>query len=273
MHSSIRTFLLLPLLACTAPTEESETPLEPCTGDTHVWYLGANGYAVSINNKLLIFDYQEGTDPDPPAAGKRRNLQRGYIDPDELQSCQVYVFVTHSHFDHYDPVIYQWESRIDSITYFFGWEAGDDPEHHYLSDYRAQTQVGDMEVYTIYSHHAGVPEVAYLVKVDGATIYHNGDYKAEYVADYTYLGTLADSIDMAFVIGVPDVNHQYFLQAVLLVELFSPTYIFPMNREDDPSRIRQFRNLFQELQPDVQVLCPEERGDSFACPLPGEEGT
>lgn len=128
-----------------------------------------------------------------------------------------------------------------------------------------------MEVYTIYSHHSGVPEVAFLVKMDGCTIYHNGDYKAEYREDYAYLATLTDSIDIAYVIGVPDVNHQYFRQAVHLTELLSPTYMFPMNREDDPSRIHQFRELFWEIHPEVQVICPERRGESFTCPKGGGE--
>ncbi len=58
-----------------------------------------------------------------------------------------------------------------------------------------------------------MPEVTFLVKLDRYTIYHNGDYKAEYVDDYAYLRTVAGHIDIAFIIGHPFENHQYFQQA------------------------------------------------------------
>ncbi|UCD37366.1 MAG: MBL fold metallo-hydrolase [Fidelibacterota bacterium] len=270
MLINVRLLLLFPFFACSTPTEQPPLEYFPCSAEAHVWYLGANGYAVNINNRVLIFDYQEQTDPHPPPRTER-NLQNGYIDPGVLDTMRVYVFVTHTHFDHYDPVILEWEDQIDSSTYFFGWEAGDNPEHYYLSELRDSARVGDMEVYTIYSHHSNVPEVAFLVKVDGYTIYHNGDYKANYQEDYAYLATLADSIDIACMVGVPDMTDQYFQQAAHLAELFPTAYMFPMNREDDPSRIRRFRDMFMNLHPEVQVLCPEQRGESFSCPKVSSE--
>jgi L-ascorbate metabolism protein UlaG (beta-lactamase superfamily) len=73
-------------------------------GALNVRYLGANGWAVTIGERMLIFDYQEETDPSPARASER-DLAHGYIDPAELVGYEVYVFVTHSHFDHYAPVI------------------------------------------------------------------------------------------------------------------------------------------------------------------------
>ncbi|UCE20023.1 MAG: MBL fold metallo-hydrolase [Gemmatimonadota bacterium] len=229
----------------------------------HVWYLGSNGWAVNIGEKLLVFDYQEGSDPNPPAAGEGRNLQRGYIDPAELDSFDTYVFVTHAHQDHFEPVILDWQEQVDRINYFFGWEAGDDPEHHYMIGPRAQAQVGDVEVYTINSYHTGIPEVAFLVRVEGYTIYHNGDYKAEYQEDYAYLQTVADDIDIAFVIGITYEGHQYFQQTLCLAEMFHPTYVFPMNREGDEYKSLQFAQLLTSHVSGVNVLCPEQRGDDY----------
>jgi L-ascorbate metabolism protein UlaG (beta-lactamase superfamily) len=259
------------------PTTSSSTipPAEDTAGppdvSARVWYLGSNGWAVTIGEKLLIFDYQEMSDPHPPAAGEARNLERGYIDVDELQAFDAYVFVTHSHQDHFTPLIFEWQDRVDRITYFFGWEAGNDPEHHYLVGPRATTQVGDMEVYTINSHHAGVPEVAFLVKVDGYTIYHNGDYRAEYVQDYDYLRTFTDHIDIAFVIGHPFVDHPYYQQAVRLSELFDPTYMFAINREGEEFKCRQFADLLAENGVEANVIAGERRGDHFACPRSAAE--
>jgi len=130
---------------------------------------------------------------------------------------------------------------------------------------RAHTQSGDVEVYTINSHHAGVPEVAFLVKVDGVTIYHNGDYLASYLEDYEYLRTITHRIDIAFVIGWPFVNHQHFQQAVLLAEMFHPTYVFTINREGDEDKSRQFAELLAEHGVEATVLYAEHRGDDFIC--------
>ena len=167
---------------------------------------------------------------------------------------------------HFEPAILEWQEQVDRITYVFGWEAGNNPEHHYLVGPRGTTQAGDVDVYTINSHHSGVPEVAFLVKVDGYTIYDNGDYRAEYVEDYEYLGTITDDIDIAFVIGHPFVDHPYFQQAVRLSEVFHPTYMFAMNREGDEFKCRQFAELLAEQGIEVNVISGERRGVSFACP-------
>lgn len=228
----------------------------------HVWSLGGNGWALRIREKMLVFDYVGAADPTPPASGEAPSLQRGYIDPDELRSFEVYVFVTHSHQDHFDPVILEWQDQIDQIAYFFGWQAGSNPEYHYMIGPRAHTQSGGVEVYTINSQ-SDVPEVAYLVKVDGMTIYHNGDYRGSYLEDFEYLQTITDHIDIAFVIGWPYVSHQHFQQAMLLAEMYNPMYMFAICREGDEDKSRQFAELLADHGVETTVLYAEHRGDNF----------
>lgn len=262
-----------PIMTPTVVSLSTSSPTVTPTGNevdqtdpsVHIWSLGGNGWALRIREKMLVFDYVGGADPTPPASGEARNLQRGYIDPDELRSFEVYVFVTHSHQDHFDPVILEWQDQIDQITYFFGWQAGSNPEYHYMIGPRAHTQSGGVEVYTINSHHDDVPEVAYLVKVDGITIYHNGDYRSSYLEDFEYLQTITDHIDIAFVIGWPYVSHQHFQQAKLLAEMFNPMYMFAICREGDEDRSRQFAELLAEHGVETIVLYAEHRGDNFIC--------
>lgn len=231
-------------------------------GTIEVRYLGANGWAVTIGERVLIFDYQEDTDPAPPPRSER-DLAHGYVDPDELAGHNVYVFVTHSHFDHYDRVIQRWANQLETITYLFGWEAGTNPEHHYLDEWREHVSVGGMEVYTIYSHHSGVPEVAYLVLVDDLIVFHNGDYKADYENDFAYLSTITDRIDIAFVIGHPVEDHQYFQQALLMDELFDVATIFPMNREGEAYRCHEYAELLAKNGANTTVIVAKTRGDVF----------
>ena len=58
-----------------------------------VRYLGANGWAVTIGQRVILFDYQEGTDPSPPPRTERC-LANGSVRPDEIDDYDVYVFVT-----------------------------------------------------------------------------------------------------------------------------------------------------------------------------------
>jgi len=238
----------------------TDAPLDP--PDVEVHYLGGNGWAVAINNRMLIFDYQEETDPSPPAWSDR-NLAHGYISTDELAGYDVTVFITHSHFDHYDRVIYEWEDQLDSITYLFGWEAGSNPEHHYFDEWRESASIDGMDITTIYSHHSDVPEVAYLVRVDGLTIYHNGDYKADYEDDFAYLATLTDRLDIAFLIGHPFPDHPYFQQALRMTELFDVSFIFPMNREGEAFRCHNYASLLADHGVEATVLIAEARGETF----------
>lgn len=72
--------------------------------------------------------------------------------------------------------------------------AGDDSSHHYLVGPRAELKSGGLEIATINSHHSGVPEVAWLVKVDGIVLYHNGDCQpADPRAEHVFLKTKADN--------------------------------------------------------------------------------
>jgi L-ascorbate metabolism protein UlaG (beta-lactamase superfamily) len=246
------------------------TKVHPADPSVHIWSLGGNGWALRIRDKMLVFDYVGAAGPTQPASGEAQHLQRGYIDPYELRSLEVYVFVTHSHQDHFDPGILEWDHQIDQITYFFGWQAGGNPEHHYMIGPRAHTQSGGVEVYTVNSH-SDVPEVAYLVKVDGITIYHNGDYRGSYVEDFEYLHTITDQIDIAFVIGWPYVSHQNFQQAKLLAEMFNPTCMFAICREGDEDKSREFAELLAEHGLETNVLYAEHRGDDFICSTSGVE--
>jgi L-ascorbate metabolism protein UlaG (beta-lactamase superfamily) len=275
------------LTACGPITSPSQTvsPLSPSpqTDDhtestedrsdltIHIWSLGGNGWALGIGHRLLIFDYVESTDPNPPAANEARNLQRGYINTEEVKEYEVYVFVTHSHQDHYDPVILEWENAVDNITYFFGWQAGDNPDHHYLIGPRAHGEFGSLKVFTINSHHAGVPEVAYLVQINGITIYHNGDYMSSYVEDFEYLKTISDQIDIAFVIGWPYIDHQHFQQARFLADMFYPEYLFAICREGDEERCRQFKELLIEYGVDANIGSADRRGEEFVISIFSEE--
>jgi L-ascorbate metabolism protein UlaG (beta-lactamase superfamily) len=239
-------------------------PAALAAGDATIWYLGHCGFAVRTARHLLIFDYQERRDgPQPRTRAGAPGLDTGWVDPAAIARDRVRVFVSHSHEDHFDPVIFSWRKTAPDIAYYFGWQAAGDPANHYLVGPRA-TYAGDgLEMFTINSHHSGVPEVAFLVKVDGLAIYHNGDYRMDYQADFPYLQKHAVRVDLAFVLGVSDETIQYGQQNRALFERFKPGAVFPMHAEAGARMYREFAAAFRARIPGLPVMVPEKLGDRF----------
>lgn len=237
-----------------------------------VWYLRHTGWAVRLGSALLVFDYQESMGMDSVADDTPRDLEHGFIDPAEIRDLDVFVFVSHAHGDHYDPVIFDWQGRIERLTYFIGWE--DRPQSHCarfvgaaaacyaMSGQRATAAVDGLQVYTIDSHHNGIPEVAYLVRYGDWAVYHNGDYMADYAADYAYLKTISNRIDMAFVAGIGDRAWPHSARAVHLAHEFDVPVLFPMHFRD-----REMCDGFvAEVAADgvtAEVRCPTRAGQRF----------
>jgi L-ascorbate metabolism protein UlaG (beta-lactamase superfamily) len=201
-------------------------------GEAHIWYLGHCGWALKTRTRLLIFDYWEQHAPTV-----ERSLANGRIDPDEIRNLDVYVFVSHDHGDHYDPIILEWAETIPGITYLFGWDAGLDPDFVYLTDQRAERAFSDMEVTTVNHMFDNIPEVAYLVKVDGLVIYHSGDHASTAeVPNQTFTGNIdffagkQERVDLAFVStfgrrgGVVVNNGDLYT-----IERLNPQAVFPMH--------------------------------------------
>ena len=173
------------------------------------------------------------------------------------------VFVSHSHDDHFDPVMFTWKRTVPDIAYYLGWKAAEDPSYHYLVGPRAAYTGDGLEILTINSHHSGVPEVAFLVKVDGLVIYHNGDYRMDYRADFPYLQQHAKRVDLVFVLGVSGETEQYALQNRDFFERFKPGAVFPMHAEAGSRMYHDFETAFRVRMPTLPVVVPEKLGDRF----------
>ena len=239
----------------------------PKSGEAFIWYLGHCGYAVRTQNYLLIFDYQELRDGQQlKSRPSEPSLDNGWINPEEIKDLSVRVFASHSHDDHYDPVVLEWKNRIPDVQYFFGWKASDDTLFHYLVGPRAELSSGGLEIATINSHHSGVAEVAWLVKVDGLVIYHNGDCQPEDAAgEYGFLKKKADRIDIAFVPPVHEERLKYSMQNLELFRKFSPRLVLPMHARAGDAMYRDFEKAWKSKIPGLSVAVPMKMGERFVC--------
>ena len=73
-------------------------------------YYYNSGFSVQVGSTLFIFDYWEG---------ENRSLSASVrIRPELLKAYErIYVFISHAHPDHLDPVVYTWAKEGLPITY------------------------------------------------------------------------------------------------------------------------------------------------------------
>lgn len=234
---------------------------QPASGAAEIWYLGHCGYAVRTANHLLIFDYIE-LEEHPT----KRSLADGFIDPAEFRDLDVHVFVTHSHIDHYDRVIHTWERTVSHITYHFGWPGESIGNSLYYPAPRTQRTVGELVIHTVNSRHAGVDEVAYLVQVDGLTLFHEGDYQGVMSED----GPSHAREDMQYLRGFAPRADIVFLGAWTgdcifeMIRGLEPKVIFPMHYRKREFKYREFARDIAARGVTTPILLPGKRGDRFS---------
>ena len=123
-----------------------------------VYFLGHSGFAIELNDKLLIFDY--------------------YIDDNNvltklfLKNHKKYFFSSHNHHDHYNEEILKYAS---ANTYYI--LSDDIVLQKNISNVNLispdnEIIIGDITVKTIGSTDAGV---AFIVQFNDWTIFHAGD--------------------------------------------------------------------------------------------------
>jgi L-ascorbate metabolism protein UlaG (beta-lactamase superfamily) len=246
-------------LAAAAPARGAGSAVV-APGDAVVWYLGHCGYAVETARHLLIFDYIE-LEEQPT----ERGLARGFVDPAEIADRDVVVFVSHEHVDHWDPRVLAWRAAIPKVRFVFGWQPDGVADAHFLTADRASLDLDGVLVDAVSSHHAGVPEKAFLVRVDGLALFHGGDYQGRPArgapsaapADMRWLRERAPRVDVLFLgawTGDPYLD---------IVRGLDPAVIFPMHWRRQESKYREFAAELRALDFAQQVPCPTRRGDRF----------
>lgn len=129
-----------------------------------VTYHHNSGFSIHIGDTLLIFDYWEGKDREIPQEAK--------ITVERLKLYKnVYVFVSSSHIDHLDSIIYTWQN-IGNVKYFTSDDVPLQPNSNIL-------QVGDCikinDYIDVTAYGSTDWGVSFLVRVDKFNVFHAGN--------------------------------------------------------------------------------------------------
>lgn len=237
--------------------------------EAEITYLANSGFAVKTGGRLLIFDCYSNT----PVRGKT-GLADVITDAAEIEGESVYVFVSHAHSDHYNPMIFNWAKRVKDIAYILS----DDIKRHagaLMVSPDSVYEIDGMRIETLKSTDEGV---AFLITFDGITIYHAGDLNwwhwegedpawnrqmaTDYKAEIEKLKGCR--IDIAFVPIDPRLGDSLYLGTRLLLETADVGVLIPMHYGSDAAAVE--RLISSGKLPESQkrkISAPMKRGESI----------
>lgn len=235
--------------------------------DNTIWHLYHSANALTIDGKLLIFDYATPADDRPKGAG----LAQGFVADEDLSSQDVYVFASHAHSDHFNEVILGWRPKGGRITHILSFDIASCPDSAYLVEPRKTLELDGLKVVTYPSTDEGV---AFSVYAGGRHIYFAGDNafwnwegnrsEKAYIRDVLSQIDDGQPIDIGFQICDPRLEGKgeggiYIFAQALNPGLLVPIHSFgkyAINRKAEKKlKSKGFKNTF---------WCVKDRGDTFS---------
>ncbi len=237
----------------------------------NIFHLYHSGVVIKTEDKLMIFDYYK----DDPA-GQERKISNGVITEKELnEKKEIYVFVSHSHGDHYQPLIFNWEEKTDSeIKYILSNDINipNKKENYYFMDKYQTLNFNELKVKTYGTTDRGV---SFLVKNRKTNIFHSGDLnwwhwknnsvskqkqeEKDYKEEINQLE--GHKIDIAFVPVDPRLDEYYYLAGEYFAQKIKPEYLIPIHFGGQFDITTKFADKINDLE--VASVIIEKRGQEI----------
>ena len=197
-----------------------------------IQYIYHSGFFVELEECNLIFDYYTGRLPE--------------FDREK----PLYVFASHRHHDHYDPLIYRLRQEVRQVTYILSEDIRVSRHEEKQKDVifigpREMRQIGPLKVETLLSTDEGV---AFAVECGGKSIYHAGDLNwwhwngepdeyneamaENYKREIDHLG--GRHFDVAFVPVDPRLEDKFWLGIDYFMRNTDTDRVYPMHCWDSP---------------------------------------
>lgn len=236
-----------------------------------VWYLFHSGFAVKTDKRILVFDYYINQ-----AVNGGPALDNGKFSPEDFRDKDVYFFVSHGHYDHYNPVIFRWAEQNPNIRLIISSDIKgyEQRPNIYSAEPDKKYDIDDMYIETFTSTDEGT---AFLVKADGVSLFHAGDLhwwhwegepesfnRRMEVQFKEQIGKLSkDGIDIAFVVVDPRQDKFSLLGLDWFVRNVDCAHIFPMHFSEDYSIMDTIRKFIESNMPKPEIHLISSRGQRF----------
>lgn len=216
--------------------------------DIKINYLYNSGFTAETENYLLIFDYYLDDAPE-----KDKSINNGYISGKALNiNKKIIVFSSHSHFDHFNPIIFNWRQFNSDINYVLSSEIESEKgtNIYYIAPYE-NIHIDNVNIKAFGSTDLGV---SFLVSADEISIFHAGDLNWWDWYDDTAENNLAmekafkneiskikgNHIDIAFFPVDPRLKTSYYLGGEFFIKELNPKFFIPMHFGDNFSITSEF---------------------------------
>ncbi len=234
-----------------------------------IYHLYHSGVAVELKGDLLVFDYYNDNNGEI-----KPGLASGVIRGEHLKKYDnVYVFVSHSHKDHYNPVIFQWQEFNPAIYYILSDDikAVNEKRVTYVKegDYLV---LNGLQISVYGTTDLGV---SFLVRCDGLTIFHSGDlnwwhwnsFSEEQLREEErgfkeeVNKLVGEKIDIAFVPVDPRLEENYYLAGEYFIEQIKPSLFVPIHFAYNYAITEKFAERIKSLDTEVAII--RERGQKI----------
>lgn len=239
--------------------------------DTRVIHYGHSSVAVETNSSFLIFDYYYEN-----SLSEEGGEKTSFLSLEDLKTHKdIYVFVSHSHGDHFNQEIFQWQDTNPNIRYILSHDIKEfvsNDKYYYINSYES-LKLGNLEVKTFGTTDKGV---SFLVHIDGLSIFHAGDLNWWHWKNFTSeeqkreeldfkreIGyVLGEEIDIAFIPVDPRLEEFYYLAGEYFVQKVHPKLLVPIHFREDFSVCKKFADKIKTTP--VKVAQFYAIGDSIS---------
>jgi L-ascorbate metabolism protein UlaG (beta-lactamase superfamily) len=235
-----------------------------------IYYIYHSGFAIETENHFLVFDYYK-----EPNISKENLLLPLLISSENIKKKKkVFVFCTHSHGDHFNPVILDWEKYNTDIKYILSADINIDTKE---SNYIFMEEGDDKEINNLHIKAYGSTDIgiSFLVEVDNLRIFHAGDLnwwhwkedslEEQQLAEANFKIQIEKlkkegTIDIAFFPVDPRLEEFYYAGGQYFGEQLHPGVIIPMHFADNPSITKEFLEKMEKINiKSVEIKCaPQE---------------
>lgn len=226
-----------------------------------ITYFFNSGFVIETQKYCLIFDfYLEQARTEASSTG-------GNMIEDRLMQTgkKIFVFVSHSHADHFNPTIFQWQKQRIDINYILSSDIripGYAEINRYGLKMIAPYEELELGKVKIKAYGSTDEDVSFLVKADGLTIFHAGDLNWWYWwddseeerkdAEHRFKNEIAklkgEEIDLAFFPVDPRLEHNFAAGGKYFIEELQPKVFIPMHFGEDYEIVDYFGEEVKHLE-------------------------
>lgn len=224
-----------------------------------ITYLTRSGWLAETENHLLLFDYV-------PYDGKNYDaFVQLEFDKAVKNRKNLFIFISHEHDDHFYLNLLNWSKKYADLEIVLGWKYQSSQLGTHQLRGREDKMIRQINVAVHPSTDAGS---AFLVTVDGITIYHAGDHaqwstslKEDFTKETAYIKGKASKIDIAF-IPVESRRSHVMDGAVAATKILNPEYVLPMHSKFED--YKTYADRVKSALPSVRIYCPKANKEIFS---------